>query len=164
MPNNDKYVKIMIESLEKKVEILDKIIIKTSAQSELITGKSYDDINWQQFDVLNEEKGTFIERIEELNDGFESLYKNMKNEINGNKEAYAEEIKIMQGLISIITDKSVVIETTEQRNKIEIDRIFSYTKTKIRDTKKSMKVASDYYKTMYGSHLQQDPKYLDSKK
>lgn len=164
MPNNDKYVKIMIESLEKKVEILDKIIIKTSAQSELITGKSYDDINWQQFDVLNEEKGTFIERIEELNDGFESLYQNMKNEINGNKEAYAEEIKIMQGLISIITDKSVVIETTEQRNKIEIDRIFSYTKTKIRDTKKSMKVASDYYKTMYGSHLQQDPKYLDSKK
>lgn len=164
MPNNDKYVKIMIESLEKKVEILDKIIIKTSAQSELISGKSYDDINWQQFDVLNEEKGTFIERIEELNDGFESLYQNMKNEINGNKEAYAEEIKIMQGLISIITDKSVVIETTEQRNKIEIDRIFSYTKTKIRDTKKSMKVASDYYKTMYGSHLQQDPKYLDSKK
>lgn len=164
MPNNDKYVKIMIESLEKKVEILDKIINKTSAQSELISGKSYDDVNWQQFDVLNEEKGTFIERIEELNDGFESLYQNMKNEINGNKEAYAEEIRTMQGLISIITDKSVVIETTEQRNKIEIDRIFSYTKTKIRDTKKSMKVASDYYKTMYGSHLQQDSRYLDSKK
>lgn len=164
MPKDDKYVKIMIESLNKKVEILDKLIEKTNAQSELISGKSFDDINWTQFDVLNEEKGTGIERIEELNAGFEALYQNMKSEINGNKEAYAEEIKIMQALISEITDRSIVIQTTEQRNKNEIDRIASASRGQIRETKKNMKVASDYYKTMYGTHVQQDARFLDQKK
>ncbi len=163
MPN-DKYVKIMIESLKKKVEILDKLVSKTNAQAELIAGKSYEDVNWNQFDVLNEEKGTGIERIEELNEGFENLYQNMKDEINGNKAAYAEEIKIMQALISEITDRSVIVEATEQRNKAEIDRIVASSRTQIRDTKKSLRVASDYYKTMYGTHVQQDARYLDQKK
>lgn len=164
MAKSDKYVKIMIESLQKKIEILDRLIVKTNAQTELIAGKNFDEVDWVRFDVLNEEKGTGIERIEELNEGFESLYQNMKQEINGNKEAYAEEIKTMQVLISQITDRSVVIETTEQRNKQEIDRIALASRSQIRDTKKSIKVATDYYKTMYGSHLQQNSQFLDQKK
>ena len=73
-----KYLNIMIESLEKKTSLLEQLHKKTLLQSECIAGKDSDDANWEQFDVLIVEKDSLIERIDELDTGFDNVFNRIK--------------------------------------------------------------------------------------
>ena len=68
----------------------------------------------------------------------------------------------MQKLISEITDLSVRIQASEERNKKLVETYFSYTRGKIRESKKSVRVASDYYKSMSGTNYT-DARLMDRK-
>lgn len=161
---NKEYVTIMADSLSKKKEYLEVLLTKTKAQSELISGNNYDDINWKQFDVLIEEKENAINRIETLDDGFEQVYARMKEEIDVNRNLYVEEIKKMQALIKDLTNLSVAIQTAEERNRREIERIMTSSKLEIKQAKKSIKVSSSYINSMYGQRLNPEPSRIDENK
>ncbi len=163
MADEKKYITIMIESLRKKEALLDTLLIKNEAQSACIQGKEYGDIKWDSFQVLMAEKETAIGRINELDDGFEALYMRVKDALQGNKEAYAEEIRTMQELITRITDKGMAIRAGEEANRSSIERILGRVKQEIRQSKASVKAASDYYKTM-SKVTAAEPHFLDQKK
>ena len=95
MPVDD-YIQIMIESLTKKSELLDKIIRKNEAQNECIAGKEYDDIDWDAFNLLVAEKETAITRIVKMDEGFQSLYDRVKEQLGEDKDKYADKIKEIQ--------------------------------------------------------------------
>ena len=50
----------------------------------------------------------------------------------------------------------------EERNKKLVETYFSYTRGKIRESKKSVRVASDYYKSMSGTNYT-DARLMDRK-
>ncbi|MBP5385159.1 MAG: flagellar protein FliT [Lachnospiraceae bacterium] len=148
MNETQNYLQMMIESLRKKDDVLTKIIEKNKAQAECIHDKEYGEIDWDRFNVLIAEKDTLIERINELDGGFQSVYDRIKAELDKNKDSYKKEIGELQGLITKLTDKGVEIQTGEERNRARIERVLMGAKKEIRKSRKSMQAVSNYYKSM----------------
>lgn len=160
----EKYLGIMIESLEKKQYIFNQIVEKTKFQSECISGKEHDDVNWPQFEVLMIEKESAIKKVDELDEGFDKVYLRVKNELDANKDDYKEQIKKMQELITALTDIGVTIAATEERNRQEIERIMTAAKAGIGKARKNLRATSGYITSMYGSNAAMESSQIDSKK
>lgn len=156
------YLSIMEQSLEKKIEILDKIIEKNKAQTEILNDP---DMKWEDFDKNANQKMELIEEIDRLDEGFEDLFERVKEEIQspGGKEKHAQSILRMQNLIQQITDKSVSVQAQEARNKALVEKYFQANREKIRQGRTSSKAALDYYKSMSQTVVSQ-PHFLDNKK
>ena len=140
----------MIESLTKKSDLLDKLIRKNEAQHECVAGKGFDEIDWDEFNLLVEEKQTAIDRILKMDEGFQSLYDRVKEQLNEDKDKYTDKIKEIQRLIAIITEQGVKITTGEERNRKIIEKVFGNRKKEIKRTRNSLKVANSYAQTMSG--------------
>ena len=150
MPVDD-YVQIMIESLTKKSELLEKLIRKNEAQHECVAGKEYDDIDWDAFNLLVAEKEVAIERIVKMDEGFQSLYERVKEQLNEDRDRYKDKIREIQRLIEIITGQGIKISTGEERNRKIIEKVLGNRKKFIRQTRNSLKVANSYAQTMSGN-------------
>lgn len=160
MSENSKYIKILIDSLNKKSGILDLIIQKNKEQKEIISGETLDD---ELFQKNIEEKSACIQELTDLDSGFETVYDRVKEELQVNKSSYAKEILEMKELISKITQKSAQIQRDEILNRGRIEMHFSKIKRKIKQAKTGKKVAYDYYKNMNKvSYV--EPQFLDKKK
>lgn len=139
------YLAILIESLEQKKLILTALIRKNEEQAHII---QEEDMDVDAFTKNTDEKATLIEKLELLDNGFSSIYDKIADELVTNKALYTEEIKTLQTYISEITEMSVTIQASEQRNKQMIENYFSNARQKIRQSKMSVKTASNYYKNM----------------
>lgn len=151
MQKMDDYVQIMVESLQKKSELLGRIINKNTAQTQCVEGKEFDDIDWDAFNLLVAEKETLIDRINKMDEGFQTLYDRVKEQLNDDKSKYSSQIKEIQRLIGVVTDQGVQIRTAEERNRQIIEKVLSGKKTTIRKTRNSLKVANSYAQTMQGN-------------
>ena len=158
----ENYVQIMMESLKKKEQILEKISEKNLEQKAVV-GAS--EISFEEFDRIMEEKADLIRQLDILDRGFESLYENVKTVLQSEegKAKYRNEIKEMQESIRSITEKSTSIQVQEQRNKQAIEAAFRNEKEKIKAGKISSKAAVNYYKTMNQTNFV-PPQFLDKKK
>lgn len=154
------YMDIMIQSLNKKIQVLDKIIELNLIQKQQLedTQSSVD-----AFDQTVEEKATLIEQLQQLDTGFDKLYERVRAELLQNKTAYASKIAVMKECITKITDKSVEIQTQEARNKDLMTRKFAYIKEKAKTFRKNNKATNQYYKNMMQLNYV-EPQFLDNKK
>lgn len=139
------YLNILKESLEKKLTVLDKISEVGDAQTELLKEEPVD---LEHFDACVDEKDAFIEELSELDDGFESLYEKVREELMENKGQYAEQIKTLQDLISQVTDKSVSIQAQEQRNKALVEKALKAQRRDVGNARRNSQVAFGYYQNM----------------
>lgn len=153
------YVEIMLQSLKKKSQVLDEIIMLNKDQRSALESP---ELTPEEFDVIVEKKGELIEQLDKLDSGFEKVFDRMKEELDGNKEAYREEIRKMQEYIRTITDKSIEIQSQEARNKELMTQKFASVKKQVRTMKKSSAVASKYYQNMSRVNLV-DPQLWDGK-
>lgn len=154
------YVNIMIQSLNKKIKVLEEIKKLNQLQKDLLEDEksSVDD-----FDKTVEDKSECIKQLEQLDDGFDSLFAKVKDALNSDKEAYVDRIRTMQELIRQITDLSMEIQAQESRNKDLMTRKFVSIKERAKVVRTNTKVASQYYKNMMNLHYV-DPQFLDNKK
>ena len=165
MESTDNYLQIMIDSLNKKEKLLDEILERNKAQYELIKDKQYEDVDWTAFNLRVTEKDIAIDKIIEIDDGFDETYKLVKDEVTGNRDRYRDKLLILQELIGRLTDKGVSIQTGEERNRQIIDNIFSKTRQEIKKQRTGIRVASNYYKTMSNSVVRAaENSILDEKK
>lgn len=139
------YVTALIESLEKKISVLDEIIAKNKEQSDLLRT---DPFSFDAFDKNTEEKGVLIFRLEKLDDGFETLYARVKEELDGNRALYANEIRRMQDLIRQITEKSASIQAEEARNKAALENVFKSERDRIKTGRSGVKALQSYNQAM----------------
>lgn len=139
------YVVALIESLEKKIQVLKEIREKNAEQAQLLKA---DDFSFDKFDDNVEEKGLLIIRLDKLDEGFSTVYTKVKEELDSNREAHAEEIKKMQALITEITDLSAAIEAEEARNKASLEAIFKRERGKIKSNRSSVKALQSYSQAM----------------
>ncbi len=147
MPIED-YIQIMIESLTKKSELLDKLIRYNEQQYNCVVSKQYGEIDWDSFNLIVAQKQASIDRIVKMDEGFQSLYDRVKEQLNGNKDKYTDEIKEIQRLIETVTGQGVKISTGEERNRKIIEKVFGSRKKEIKRTRNSLRVASSYSQTM----------------
>lgn len=154
------YLTLLEESLRKKKQVMTEIQDYNLRQEEIFKSENVD---LDRFDEYVAEKGALIEKLTALDKGFEHLYAEVAEELNGNRAEYGEQIKTLQKLITEVTDSSVLIQAQESRNKKLIEDYFRKEREGIRQGRKSSKAAINYYKTMRKSSSEMSL-YLDSKK
>lgn len=154
------YIHILVESLEKKIRILDGII---SANQEQREGLEDPNLDPDDFDRTVEKKAEYIEELDQLDKGFEELFTRVREELNTNREKYKAEIQTMQGLIRKITDKTLMIERQETQNKELMEKKFAAVRSQAREVRKSQKIVNQYYKSMMKNSMS-DPQFMDNKK
>ena len=161
MENTQNYIQIMINSLKKKVKVLDDISIQNEKQNEAAQSQKLDDEAMEQ---TYEAKESLIKELEELDNGFDNLYMRIKEGLadENAKKQYAIQIKEMQQLISEITEKSMNIERQEKRNQEAVLKAVNQEKMVISKTKNAQKVSSDYYNNMNKVNYI-DPQFMDKK-
>ncbi len=141
----ENYLVILENSLEKKVIVLDEIANYNVGQEQLLRKEK---VSMEDLDANMEEKDKLIQKLTELDEGFEALYERIREQLLTNKENYKEQIKRIQGLISQVTDKSVSIQAQESRNKKLIEDYFAKERNQIRQGRQASKTAYSYYKSM----------------
>lgn len=157
---SETYIEIMIQSLKKKIQVLDQIIELDELQKEQLedAAASADD-----FDQTVENKATLIQQLEQLDSGFDKLYSRVKAELEENREAFTDQIAEMQELIRVITDRSVKIQSQEARNKNLMTQKFTQVKKQVKEVRTNTKVANQYYRNMTRVNYI-DPQFMDNKK
>ena len=154
------YLNILQDSLIKKIELLEQIEKKSLEQSEMIKETNVD---LELVDVNMDEKAKLIEEIVKLDNGFESIYEKVREQLLVNKEQYKVQIHNLQGLISKVTEKSTTIQAIEARNKAQMDIVFATQKKEVQNRRNAMSVARDYYQNMNKvKHV--SPQFMDHKK
>ena len=130
---------ILSESLDRKLEVLQKIQEYNKRQEEVFSAEKV------------EEKQHLIDEVVRLDDGFEILYEKLAKELEGNRQRYAAQIKEMQAKVAKVTELSVSVQAQEARNKKLVENYFARERAGIGQRRKSAKSAFDYYKSMSGA-------------
>lgn len=155
------YIRMLRESLEKKVRILTNIEAANEDQ-ERILKDAYSTPD--ELDENMETKDRLVDEIIRLDNGFQEMYDHVREALQKDKSAYADDIRAMQELIREITDRSNHVKMQEQANKRLAEAKFSGIREKAREIRKNEKAVSTYYRNMMKIDKQADPMFLDSKK
>lgn len=157
---SETYLAIMLQSLKKKEQVLDEIIRLNDLQKKQLTDQAtpVDD-----FDKTVEDKSACIDQLDQLDSGFEKLYAQVQEELQVNKEQYADTIRELQKRIRSVTDKSIMIQAQEARNKDLMMQKFTTVRKHAKDVRANSKAITGYYKTMTHSGYM-DSRYMDGKK
>ncbi len=154
------YIRILTESLEKKVEVLEKIRLKNAEQKDILTDQNASPDELQK---NLDEKGELIDEILELDKGFEVVFQKVSEELEKNRSSYRDDILSMQQLIRKITDLASEVEVEERENRLLAEQKFSYVRNQVTKVRKSQKAVSNYYHTMMKTNYE-DPQFMDRKK
>lgn len=148
------------ESLRKKIDIMTEIESENERQREVLSNPEV--VNEDLFDATVDRKGELIEKLVAIDDGFQSLFDRVKEEVNANKDKYADQIKRMQALVEEVTAKSASIEAAERRNKKLAETYFDTARQKMNVSKQTSAAAFNYYRTM-NNFKEIPPQFLDQK-
>ena len=118
----DNYLDILEESLRKKSVVLDEIIEYNNAQECLLKQEK---ISLEDLDENMNQKDILVQRVTELDEGFETLFERIREQLQANRDLYREQIGRLQGLIAQVTEKSVSVQAQEARNKKLIEDYFA---------------------------------------
>lgn len=156
----EQYLQMLAESLKKKSKLLVQLIQESEHQSEIVKAT---EVDWNLFDASVEKKGEFIEELNKLDDGFETLYQRIKSGLDTDRQKYKVQIQEMQKLIADVTEKSSKLMATEERNKVLVTNRFSEEKKKLKQQRMNSKAANSYYSAMNRMNYI-DPQLMDHKK
>ena len=154
------YLQILIESLEKKIIVLDQIIDMDKRQAEI---SAHQPMDMEAYDEVVEEKDKLVDEINRLDDGFSSTYELIGDEVKNHPQQYREQVLKLQELIRAAVDRGVTIEAQEKRNRAALENVFHMKRQEIKKLKTSASAATRYYKSM--SRINDiDPQLMDKKK
>lgn len=154
------YLQILIESLEKKLVVLDQISELDKHQFEISSARPFD---MEAYDETMEQKGELLEELEQLDEGFTSTFELVKDTVLANPQDYKDQVEKMKELIRETVAKSTSIEAAQKRNRQACEMAIANQRQEIRKWKISNSAASRYYKSM--SRINDvDPQLMDRKK
>lgn len=139
------YIRMLLDVLVKKEMYLGKLLDLTMDQEDLLKQSTFDEIAFFQ---LVEQKDEILNKISEIDQGFQSIYNRVAEVLQENKEQYKEQILQMQSLIAKVTDHGIKITSLEQKNKVLLQQRLQEKKQGIRQFKVGKKTADKYYKNM----------------
>jgi hypothetical protein len=150
----------MIESLEKKLEVLDKISEINQRQYECSTAMPFD---VEGYDKIMNEKDVLVGEVNSLDEGFTSTYELVKEDVLGNPSLYQDKVAKLQELVRRAVEKGVSLEAQEKRNKSSMENAIAMKRQEFKKRKVSTQVALKYYNS--ASRINNvDPQLMDRKK
>ena len=154
------YLQILQDSLDKKLELLIRIEEKSLEQAAMLKNS---EVDLAVVDANMDEKAELIEEVLSIDNGFESIYEKIREQLIANKENFKDEIKNLKAQIERVTEKSASIQAIEARNKAQMEVVFNSQKKSLQGKRNAMSVARDYYQNMNNvKHV--TPQFLDRKK
>lgn len=154
------YVQILVDSLNKKVLILEEILRQNILQAEAAGKETFD---MEAFEDTVDKKDELINNLTALDNGFEAVYNRVRDELMKNRSSYADQIRTMQQMVQRIADKSVEVQASEARNKNLVETALRNARKQFGQGMTSVRAASDYYKNMSRVNYI-DPQLMDTKK
>ena len=154
-----RYLKILDESLDKTLALLKEIENLSLSQSVMIEdGAAFEDI-----DANMDDKAALIDRINKLDEGFQAMYDNIKENLEAQKEEYEDEIELIKKKISEVMSCSTQIQAIEARNKAAMEQRFAKAHKDIRSRTVHASQVQDYYKVANRLNAI-TPQFMDKKK
>ena len=142
-----------------KKDILEKVIVLSEAQNGILAAAEFDE---KAFRENIDEKAELIDKIERLDDGFNSLFARVKETLDGHKDEYKSEITDIKELIKSVTELAVRVQAQEARNKVLAENRFAQMRKEVSNAKRNTQAASTYYNSM--NKLNFEPHLMDQKK
>lgn len=155
----NQYLKMLDQSLDQKKQMLDQMIEMTATQKASL---DKDPVDWTGFDDLVEKKAEMIERLDRMDDGFESVYERIREELLRDKDLHKDFVVSIQKKIQAVSDASATLMAAERRNKALVEKKMTAERKKLQQRKTTSKVASNYYLNMNKVNLI-DPQLMDEK-
>ena len=132
------YVDIMIDSLVKKEELLKQIVDYNEAQQTIVTAPEFKE---EAFEKNVADKGEVVEKILQLDEGFNSVFNRIKEELQNNKKKYAKDIERLKTLVASVTELGVRIQAQELRNKQLVEKRFAQMRKELSQAKRTTSTA-----------------------
>ncbi|MCR5319730.1 MAG: hypothetical protein K6E48_00855 [Lachnospiraceae bacterium] len=154
------YLQLLDESLEKKINVLNRILDIDKEQENSLKEESLDA---DTVEKLMNEKGELIKKLDQLDDGFDSVYQRIKEEIQNDSSKYANQVKKLQHDIRSITDLQTSVEALEKRLKDSVNRYASKAAADLKLRRATNNVARNYYEAV-NKISQAGPQFMDKKK
>ena len=152
---------ILQESLLAKRQVLLKIQEYNKKQEAVFMAE---EVDMSLFDEALEEKECLIQKLTQLDDGFENMYEKLSRELQDNRENYAGQIQILQQQIREITDLGISIQAQEARNKSLIESYFSRERNNLHRSLQNSAKAYNFYKSMSSLNAANNEPSCDYKK
>lgn len=149
---NNPYMNILIDTLTKKAEELDKILEITLLQEKYLLENPF---SMEKFMKTVDSKQTSIERLDQLDNGFEKVYDHIKEEVESKPTQYKEQIQLLQNLIKVIMEKNAKIQALEKNNETKWVIYSNGKRKEIKEFKVSRRTAEAYNKNMPYQHYGQ---------
>lgn len=154
------YLDVLIQSLRKKLVLLNRISILNQEQREILQDEeAAPDV----FDINVRDKGDLVDQIVALDAGFDEVYAHIKDLMERDHSAYEDQLEQMRELIRQVMAKDASVRAEEQRNYELAQRKFANVKKQVREVKASRKMVNSYYQNMM-SQKPGDAMFLDNKK
>ncbi len=154
------YVKILEESLEKKVAVLEQISLENGVQAQILTDPA---AGPDEFQDNIERKENLISQIQSLDDGFEALFDRVKLQLEKDRDQYREDIERMKELVRRVTELGVKVRDQEQQNFKLAERKFANVRGQAQKVRRSERAVTQYYQTM-GKLDFTNPQFFDNQK
>lgn len=154
------YLRILQDTLYRKQKVLEEIYAVTKTQEQLLKQTTE---QTEGLDRCMDQKSDCLERLNQLDDGFESLYQKVKKELQESPGKFQEEVEELRKLVHNIMELSVSIQALEQKNKLAMERYFIRHRKNIQIYKSSRRRIDTYYNTMTGFNPHQSY-FMDKKK
>lgn len=161
MNNINTQLDILINIIRKKTLYLQEILTYTKDQSTLL---EKDEFNIDAFNSLIEKKEMFIDKTIEIDEGFQTIYLNVRGIIEAHPEIYKEKLQIIKQSIITNGDLGIAIIVKENHNKNQLDLKAKIEKSVAKEYKQSNKVVTNYYMNMKKQNNSDTSLFFDSKK
>ena len=155
------YISILIDSLKKKIEVLERLRDDTEKQEEIL---SRDELDFDAFNKTIESKEKSLARLNELDDGFLEVYEKVAPLFKNDKDSYENEITYLKELVRRVTDYSTTLTALEERNKVKLSIHLNRGKQRIKEYKQSSKTVAAYYKNIANKRTPEGSTFYDRKK
>lgn len=154
------YLELLIQSLKKKLSILNKIAVLNQDQRAILQDENADP---DAFDINARDKEELIKQIVALDVGFDEVYAHIKALMERDHSKYETQLEQMRELIRQIMAKDASIRVDEKRNYVLAQRKFASVKKQVREVRASQKVVNTYYQNMM-KQSRYSPQFMDNKK
>jgi len=145
MGEEQRYIDMLVDILNKQIATLREVLDITKEQGIIAGEVVFDE---ERFDETLSHKDICIMKLNELDNGFVSVYDRVKKVVQENPEQYKAKIKELQELIRSCTDLGNEIQTLENRNKDKVARCFAGKKKEYNAKQTAATVANKYNTTM----------------
>lgn len=155
------YVSALHTSLREKSGIMQSLLELTQEQEQIL---KKEEIEIDDFDKLVQEKSVLLDRMSELDKGFQNLFDKIGTALKENKMLYKGQVQEMQEFIRQITACGVKLEALEKQNRKAFQSFAAKKHKEIHDFRVSNRTAVSYYKNMANQHQEGQSYFMDKKK